>query len=291
MTSRTLRVGLTQWHPTLDVAANTELAVAAIRRCAADRAQLVVLPENGLCLGTNVQMRERAVALESDAIRSIQDATRQAGGTVVLGGVKRLTDDGSVRNSALVIDPGGRIAGIYDKIHLFNALVQGRRFDASSVETAGDRPLVVDVAGVRVGVMICFDVRFPELSRTLARAGAEILLVPSAFTEATGAAHWETLLRARAIENAAFVVASATISGPEDPMATYGHALVVDPWGEVLADLRRAERSDRVLALNLERRAEVLARLPVLSAARPDTSALFPTIVTTTVEPTGAHYG
>jgi predicted amidohydrolase len=291
VSNRTLRVGLTQWHPTLDVGANVEQAVAAVEQCAADRAELVVLPENGLCLGSNAQMRERALGLDSNPIRSLRAAAAAGGSTVVLGGFKRITDEGPIRNSALVIDSGGEIAGIYDKLHLFNAKVDGRSFDASSVEMAGDRPLIAEVAGVRIGVTICFDVRFPELYRTLVRAGAEVLLVPAAFTEATGMAHWETLLRARAIENAAFVIASATISGDQEPMATYGHALAIDPWGDVLADLGRAETAHRVITLDLERRTRMLERLPVLDAARPDVSTRSPTIISVGAQSIGADHG
>ncbi len=293
MSARRLRVGLTQWHPTLDVAANTAEAIGAIERCGADGAQLVLLPENGLCLGTNAEMRERALRSDSEPIEALRASARAAGCAVVAGGVK-LSDGGPVHNRAIVIDGTGELAAGYDKLHLFNARVQGQTFDASSVESAGERALAIDVAGVRVGVTICFDVRFPELYRTLARAGAEVLLVPSAFTEATGGAHWETLLRARAIENAAFVVASATISPSTESMATYGHALAVDPWGEVLADLGRAERAHRVVELDLERRAAMLERLPVLAAARPDVSAREPAIIpvaTATAQPTGAQHG
>jgi predicted amidohydrolase len=179
-----------------------------------------------------------------------------------------------------VIAPDGEIAGIYDKIHLFNARVDGQEFDASSVETAGASSLIAEVEGVRVGVSICFDVRFPELFRALSAAGAEVLLVPAAFTETTGRAHWATLLRARAIENAAFVVASATISPAADPMATYGHAMVVDPWGEVQIDLGRAETASQVFELELARRTEALERIPVLASARPEVSSSEPEIIT-----------
>ena len=288
--TRSLRVGLTQWHPTLDVEDNSCLAVAAIERCARDDAQLILLPENGLCLGTNEQMRERALTLDAPAIERLLAAARAANSTVVMGGFKHRGKDGVVRNSAAVIDRDGRIAGIYDKIHLFNARVQGQTFDASSVETAGDRPLLANVAGIAVGVTICFDVRFPELYRTLAHAGAEVLLVPSAFTRATGSAHWETLLRARAIENAAYVVASATISPADDPMATYGHALAVSPWGEVLADFEDAVFDARVLELDLGQREQMLQRLPVLAAARPSASATSPACIDVG-QPSTARYG
>jgi predicted amidohydrolase len=134
------------------------------------------------------------------------------------------------------------------------------------------------VRGVRVGLTICYDVRFPELYRRLALAGAEVLLVPAAFTQTTGEAHWEVLLRARAVENAAFVVASATVRSHDgsDAWATYGHALVVDPWGAVLADLGEAQRAVKVVELDLGQVERVREQLPVLRGTRPDAYAAEP---------------
>lgn len=280
MSAHTLRVGLTQWHPTLDLYANTELALEAIRRCAKEQPDLILLPENGLCLGSGAQMRERALTLDAAPIRAIATAARNAHAAVVLGGFKRLTENGEVYNSALVIGPDGEDAGIYDKIHLFNARVDGRTFNASAVEQAGARPLIAEIAGVRVGVTICFDVRFPDLARHLALAGAEVLLVPAAFTETTGRAHWETLLRARAIENSVYVVASATISGEDEPMATYGHAMVVEPFGGVLADLQREEFACAIVELDLTARRRIRDQIPVLDATRPDATSAPPHFVT-----------
>lgn len=268
-----LRVGLTQWHATRDVEANVEQALRAIEDCAADGAQLIVLPENGLMLGTNQEMRAASFAESGDPhLERIAKAAAQAQTPVIVGGLKYRTEAGTF-NSALIFDQRGELAGRYDKIHLFDARVDGQSFEASSVEQPGDTPVIVEVAGVRVGVTICYDIRFPELYRSLARAGAEVILVPSAFMQTTGEAHWEVLLRARAIESSAYVVASATVrgDGPEpDAFDTYGHALAVGPWGEVLADLGEAPFATRVINLDTEAVTGIRERLPVLKGVRPD---------------------
>ncbi|GAA4971001.1 nitrilase-related carbon-nitrogen hydrolase [Streptomyces hyderabadensis] len=269
---RTLRIGLTQWHATREPAANLQHALAAVRGCAADGAELVLLPENGLMLGSNAEMRERAFSADSPEITELRRAAREAGTVVVLGGMKHRRSD-RITNSALVIDRNGELLGAYDKIHLFDAQVGGVSFEASGVERAGAEPLLVEVNSVTVGLTICYDVRFPELYRSLARAGAEVILVPAAFTRTTGRAHWEVLLRARAIENGAHVVASATVHGEhpgEDAFETYGHALAVAPWGEVLADLGEAQFAHRVLELDLDAVTRARTALPVLEQSRPD---------------------
>lgn len=279
-TQRQLRVGLTQWRPTRDVAANLAVAIRLIGE-AGPRADLVLLPENGLMLGSNTEMRTAALALDSPEITELRSAARNASTTVVLGGFKRRDDQGRIFNTALVIGPDGTIAGGYDKIHLFDARVGGQSFEASAVEQAGERPMIVEIGGVRVGLTICYDVRFPELYRRLALAGAEVILVPAAFTQKTGAAHWEVLLRARAIESAAFVVASATVRGDDgtDAFETFGHALVVDPWGEILADLGVGGPTSQVLDLALSEVDRVRTALPVLAGVRPQAYAAEPEII------------
>ncbi|WP_214366076.1 nitrilase-related carbon-nitrogen hydrolase [Pseudonocardia sp. H11422] len=277
---RRLRVALTQWRPTRDVAANVAVATRLIGEAGPD-ADLVLLPENGLMLGTNTEMRAAALSVDSPEIDELRAAARNASATVVLGGFKRRDDEDRIFNTALVIGPDGTVAGGYDKIHLFDARVGGRSFEASSVEQAGGRPMIVEIGGVRVGLTICYDVRFPELYRRLALAGAEVILVPAAFTQKTGAAHWEVLLRARAIESAAFVVASATVRGDDgtDAFETFGHALVVDPWGTILADLGVGGPAWQVLDLALSEVDRVRTALPVLAGVRPQAYAAEPEII------------
>lgn len=281
MTGRTLRAGLTQWHATRDVAANLATACALVGECAARGAAVVLLPENGLMLGTNAQMRAAAIRLDGPEVGELRAAAKAAGATVVLGGAKTIAGDGTpARNTAIVIGPDGELAGGYDKIHLFDARVGGQSFEASSVEQAGGQPTLLRAGGTLIGLSICYDVRFPELYRQLALAGAEVLFVPAAFTRVTGQAHWETLLRARAIENAAYVIASATIGdSPADAFPTYGHALAVDPWGEILADLGEQDVACEVLDLNLDTVTATRERMPVLRGVRPDAYAAAPVTV------------
>lgn len=276
-----LRVAVTQWHAMKDVDRNLEVATDLIAMSGAQGAELVLLPENGLTLGTNAEMRAAAICDDGPELARLSVAAKAAGTTVILGGAKYLADGAAAaRNRAVVIGPDGAVLGGYDKVHLFDARVGGTSFEASSVEEAGSEPVLVQLPSATLGLTICYDVRFPELYRQLALSGAEVFLVPSAFTRITGQAHWETLLRARAIENAAYVVASATVSGlsdqADDAFPTYGHALVVDPWGQVLADLGDEPLAYQVLDLDLNTVARTRAKMPVLQGVRPEAYATPP---------------
>jgi deaminated glutathione amidase len=279
--SRRLRVTLTQWHATRDVAANLRNALDLIRAAAPDKPDLILLPENGLMIGTNDEMRAAALAIDSVEIEALRHGAREVSATVILGGFKHRETDGTVHNTALVIDPSGEIAGSYDKIHLFDATIGGQKFQASRVEVAGTEPVIAMINGVKVAVTICYDVRFPELYRTLALAGAEVFLVPAAFTFKTGEAHWEVLLRARAIENTAYVLGSATIRGRngDDAFETWGHALAVDPWGRVLADLGTAEFAHKTVELDMNVLEEVRRNLPVLRGQRQQAYSTAPRVI------------
>jgi len=268
---RSLTVAVTQWGATRDLTSNLDIAMDMIGDAGGQHADLIVLPENCLCVGTNDEMRAAALNLESSAITSLRSAAAAAGVTVILGGFKRKDGSGSVRNTALVIGDDGEIIGGYDKIHLFDAKVGGMSFEASKVESRGDTPVMLSVKGIQVGLSVCYDVRFPELYRRLALAGAEVMLIPAAFAYLTGLDHWEVLLRARAIENGVFVVAPATIR-PENHdcgFQTYGHALVVDPWGRVLLDLGDTQKECRVMTLDMNLVSQVRASLPVLRGVQP----------------------
>lgn len=276
---RRLRVGLLQLQPTRDVQANLKDVLWAVQAAAAQGAELIVVPENALCIGTNAQMRAAAVTIDGPEITALREAARSAHAIVVLGGFKQKSERPLLQNTALVIRDDGTIQGSYDKIHLFNAVVNGTSFRASDVESAGDQLVIANVKGVKVGLSICFDIRFPEMFRRLAQAGAEVILIPAAFTQTTGEAHWEVLVRARAIENEAYVVASATITSDdaiESGFQTYGHAMVVDPWGVVLADLGEESRAVRVVELDLDKVAQIRAKLPVLDVARHEVYAAAP---------------
>jgi predicted amidohydrolase len=270
--ARCLRVTLTQWHATRDADANLRKALKLMHDAAADQPDLVLLPENGLMIGTNDEMRSAALTIDSPQINELRRTAREIGATVILGGFKRREGDGTVHNTALVIGPRGEIAGTYDKIHLFDATIGGQKFEASRVETAGTEPVIVVINGIKIGLTICYDVRFPELYRALATAGAEVFLVPAAFTHKTGAMqHWEILMRARAIENTAYVLGSTTIrgsNGAKDAFETWGHAIAIDPWGRVLTDLGTAELGYKTVELDMALLQETRASLPVLRGIR-----------------------
>lgn len=280
--AKNFRIGLTQWHAGRDLDANLQHALKAIRQCAEQGAQLISLPENGLFLGSNAEMRSAALSLDSAPIEALCNAAREAGVPVTLGGFKNRDSEGRVHNSAIVIDKRGEIAGHYHKIHLFDATVAGQSFEASSVELRGQEPVVLSIDGVKIGMTICYDVRFPELFRALALQGVQMFLVPAAFTYTTGQAHWEVLLRARAIENAAFVVASATVRGEDpskDAFQTWGHAMAIDPWGKVLFDLEDAHSAVQVVELDLARVDEIRTKLPVLKGVQASAYTRSPRVI------------
>jgi nitrilase len=198
----------------------------------------------------------------------LSDQARLCGVWLVGGTLPMRTDEpGRVRNSCCVYAPDGHRAARYDKLHLF-AFDNGReQYDEGRVLEAGSTPVAFDVDGLRVGLSICYDLRFPELYRALASPPCDLVCVPSAFTDTTGRAHWELLLRARAVENQCYVLAPAQGGDHENGRRTWGHSMVVDPWGEVLAQLEVGPGV--VLAqIDIERIASVRRQLPALTHRR-----------------------
>jgi predicted amidohydrolase len=166
--------------------------------------------------------------------------------------------------------PDGAVAAVYDKIHLFDATLPGARaYRESETYQGGDTAVVSDAPGFKLGLTICYDVRFPALHRALAEAGAQVLAVPAAFTAPTGAAHWEVLLRARAIETGCFVIAAAQGGAHENGRSTYGHSMIVDPWGRIVAQIDGDETGVLVADIDLDAVAEARGRVPALANARP----------------------
>ncbi|HTX50919.1 MAG TPA: carbon-nitrogen hydrolase family protein [Caulobacteraceae bacterium] len=233
-----LRVGLIQMRTPADQAAALAQAEPMVRRAAANGARLVATPE-----GTNILQRRREALLEaiatpeSDvAVLGLADLARELEVWVLIGSALVKRPDGKCANRAMLIGPDGCVAATYDKLHMFDVdLPTGERIRESASYEPGDRAVVADAAGARLGLTICYDVRFPALHNALAKAGAEVLTVPAAFTRPTGEKHWEILLRARAIETGSFVIAPAQGGVHEDGRATWGRSMVVAPWGEVLA--------------------------------------------------------
>ena len=231
-----LPVALVQLDARADVGANIEAAVALADAAAAAGARLVALPEYLQFRGSDDGFRASARPMPGPHTDPFAEVARRRGAWILVGSTAETSGDPArPYNTSALIAPDGSLAATYRKIHLFDVDIDHGPADTESVRvTPGDRLVCADVDGARLGLTICYDLRFPELYRSLALAGAGILTVPSAFTERTGRDHWEVLLRARAIENGAFVLAPSQIDGPPGQPA-YGRSMVIDPWGTVIA--------------------------------------------------------
>lgn len=276
-----MKVSAIQMVSTTDLQTNLDSAHALLRAAAQEGAELALLPEYFCLMGhrdtdkLGIQEPFGAGPIQ----RFLCDAARElglwiVGGTLPLstlhGAAAAGDGAGRVYNSTLVYSPQGQYVARYDKIHLFQFDNGRERYDESRVLAPGVEPVVFELAsrdghGWRVGLSICYDLRFPELYRAYARAGVDLLLVPSAFTYATGQAHWEVLLRARAIENLAFVAAAAQGGRHENTRRTWGHSMLIDPWGGVIAE--RAEDAGLVSAeLSFAKIESCRAQLPALAS-------------------------
>jgi predicted amidohydrolase len=266
-----MKVGLIQMRTPADQAAALAAATPMIRQAAADGAALIITPE-----GTNILQRDRdklfvkLTPLESDVcVQGLRDLARELGVWILIGSALVRREDGQCANRSVMIDPTGAVTATYDKLHMFDVdLPTGEHIRESSSYTPGDRAVITSAAGAQIGLTICYDVRFPLLHHALAHAGAQVLTVPAAFTKPTGAAHWEVLLRARAIETGAFVLAPAQGGVHEDGRATYGHSLVISPWGEILAQAEHDEPAVVMADLDLAAVARARAAIPVLNNER-----------------------
>jgi len=235
----TFKVAAAQMRSGVDVARNVAAATALVREAAATGAEYILTPEMTTILDRD---RERLLAAiapeESDSsLAAFRALARQLGIHLHIGSMAvRLPGEG-VANRSFLIGPDGRIITTYDKIHMFDVdLAGGESYRESRLYRPGSAAVVADLPDVRLGLSICYDMRFPHLYRALAEAGASLIAVPAAFTQTTGEAHWHVLLRARAIETGAFVIAAAQGGHHEDGRDTYGHSLIVDPWGKILAE-------------------------------------------------------
>jgi len=265
-----LTVGLVQMRSGLEPRANCDAAIALIREAKASGAEYVQTPEM-----TNIMevKRERLFANlvieEGDpTLAAMREVARALGIYVHIGSLAiKISPDRAV-NRAFLIDPKGEIAARYDKIHMFDVdLAGGESYRESRSYRPGDIAVTTDLPWGRLGVTICYDLRFPALYRALAEAGATILTVPSAFTRQTGEAHWHVLLRARAIENGCFVLAAAQGGRHENGRETYGHSLIVDPWGRILAE-GGTEPGVVMATLDLAEVAAARGRIPSLQHGR-----------------------
>ena len=258
-----------QMTSTADVDRNLAAAERLIAEAAARGAGFVALPENFAFLRSTGDPAPDPQGIDGPWVRRMAEAARRHGVTLLLGSVPETSPEpGKVHNTSVLLGPDGAVLAVYRKIHLFDIDLPGLEHLKESREVAPGRELVVARTPFGdLGLTICYDVRFPELYRALVRRGARVLAVPSAFTERTGKDHWEVLLRARAIENLAYVVAPAQVGVHGKGRASHGHALIVDPWGTVLAQV--ADGEGMALAeLDFERQDRLRRELPALDHVR-----------------------
>ncbi len=275
-----LTVGLVQLTVGDDPALNLPVTLDLIRQAAAQGARLILTPEATNLLSPDRAHQARMLRPETEdpTLAALRGEARALGVWLLIGSLALRTDDAAGRfaNRSLLIAPDGGIVARYDKLHMFDVTISDTEsFRESAAYRPGDRAVLAQVDGIGLGLSICYDLRFPHLYRRLAQAGARILTVPSAFNPTTGAAHWEVLLRARAIETGCFVLAPAqcgTHPAPHSPdrpaRRSHGHSLVVAPWGEVLADAGTVPGAV-IVSLDLQAVDRARSRIPSLSHDRP----------------------
>jgi deaminated glutathione amidase len=267
-----MRAAAVQLTAKADKAENLEKADRLVRRAAGDGAELVVLPEKWTALGTGDDLRAAAEPIGSgEASTWAAGVARELGIDLVAGSIsERMEGEDKLRNTSLHYGPDGELKAAYRKIHMFDVEVGGVEYRESDNEDPGEEAVLTATSdGVEIGLTVCYDLRFPELYRLLAVDGARILTVPAAFTVPTTRDHWEPLVRARAIENQAFVIAANQIGKHPPNHRSGGRSLIVDPWGIVLA---AAPDSECVITadLDLEAQADIRRRLPSLANRRPN---------------------
>jgi predicted amidohydrolase len=265
-----MRAAAIQLNSGNDKASNIERAGALVAAAAADGADLIALPEKWNLLAAGDELVAEAEDLETgQSIGAARDWAREHGVYLLAGSIgERAEDSERIFNTSCLVDRGGEIVATYRKIHMFDVEVGGVRYEESAREQPGEDVVSADVDGVELGLTICYDLRFCELYRILAVQGARVFTVPSAFTLATGRDHWDVLLRARAIENAAFVIAPNQYGEVPPQYSSYGRSAIVDPWGVVLA---QAPDEECFVAANLDFEAQERVResLPALANRRP----------------------
>ena len=260
-----------------DRAANERRALALVEAAASRGARLVGLPEVWEHIGPAAQKHAFAGPLEGRQLAPLRELAAKRALWLLAGSISEKADEGRTYNTSALIAPDGSLAARYRKIHLFDVdIPDGARYrESESVAPGAELPPVVPLEGlgIKLGLAICYDVRFPELFRKLADAQADMFALPAAFTAFTGKAHWEVLLRARAIENQAFAFAPAQVGriGPaEENRVAFGHALIADPWGTVLADAGPEGEGMALAEIDPSRLAQIRRDLPALTHRRPD---------------------
>jgi predicted amidohydrolase len=266
------RIALFQSNSGIDPEANARSLVSAIEQAAAGGAEMLFTPEMSGLLDRDAQRAAKALRPQDEdrVLAAVREAAAQHRIWLHVGSLAVLAGDGKIANRGFVVDREGEVRATYDKIHLFDVdLPTGESWRESNVYSAGGGVVLVNGTPIgKLGLTICYDLRFPGLFARLAESGADVIAVPAAFTVPTGKAHWHVLLRARAIEAGLFVVAAAQVGHHEDGRNTFGHSLVADPWGDILLDM--SEESGVGFAdIDLKRIVDVRSRIPALSHRRP----------------------
>jgi predicted amidohydrolase len=271
MISERLRVAVVQLNSQSDLSTNLARVRGLVEEASSLGARLVSLPENFAFMGEETEKRAVAERLDDHGpiVGTLSELARQLGVFIVAGGMpERSDDEARPYNTSLLVAPSGEIAARYRKIHLFDVdLPDGTSLKESAGSSPGDEPCTAELGDVMLGMTICYDLRFPELYRALATRGVRIVTVPAAFTLTTGKDHWHVLLRARAIENQVFILAPAQHGKHPRGRQTYGKSLIVDPWGDVLAQCGEGE-GVAVATLDFAAQDRVRASLPCLSHRR-----------------------
>jgi deaminated glutathione amidase len=266
-----LRVAAVQLNSGADLTANLALADRLTRQAAAEGAQLIVLPEKWTAMGSEQDLLASAQPLDGPAIGWARATAAELGVDLIAGSIlERVAGQEKPSNTSVHVGPDGEIKAAYRKIHMFDVEVGGHVYRESELEEPGEEIVLSQTAGgIELGMSVCYDLRFPELYRILAVRGARILTIPAAFTLATTRDHWETLVRARAIEDQAFVIAANQIGPHPGGQHSGGRSMIVDPWGVVLA---QAPDSDGVILaeLDLARQLAIRTSLPSLANRRPE---------------------
>ena len=269
-----MRAAAIQLTATTDKDRNLETADRLVRAAARDGAQLVVLPEKWSVLGPASVLREHAEPLDGPALTWARAAARELGIDLVAGSIAERGAPGERgHNTCVHVGPDGADRALYRKVHMFDVEVDGTEYRESDTEAPGDELVTTRLAdGTEVGLAVCYDLRFPEVFRTLAIRGARVFALPSAFTLATTRDHWEVLVRARAIEDQCFVVAANQVGAHAPGLRSGGRSMIVDPWGVVLAQAPDAE-THVIADLDLAAQDDVRRRLPSLANRRPEVYA------------------
>ena len=263
-----MRAAAIQLNSTADVDRNLATAERLVDAAAAAGAELVVLPEKWSALGPGEMLLELAEPLDGPIVTAARGWAQRLGITLLAGSVgERIEGSERIANTSLLIAPDGEIEATYRKIHMFDVDVGGVSYRESEHERAGEEVVVAPAAGTDLGMTVCYDLRFPELFRILALRGARVITVPSAFTATTGRDHWEVLLRARAIEDQLFVVAANQFGSAPPSFSSWGHSMIVDPWGRILDVLADGE-GHAIADLDLGEVERVRAQVPSLASRR-----------------------